>query len=123
MKLIVAMIRPEMLGPVRAALEERDVMLMCAGLVNDLRHTQTARYRGVQYRTSQARMRIEALVVNEMLVPEIVATINRTASAPGVPFGESGDILVGQFDEWVAIGTLAPHRQASLPDFALLGEQ
>ncbi len=80
MKLIVAIIRPEKLQAVREALDEMDVSLMYAGGVSDGWRTRQGRYRGLEFRIRQPKIRLEILIVNDMAVSGVVNAINRAAT-------------------------------------------
>jgi nitrogen regulatory protein PII len=76
---------------------------MYAGQVADVWHERTCSYRGVKYQMSQLRLRVEILVVNEMVVSEILEAINAAAFASSSGLYGSGDLFTAQVDEWVSI--------------------
>ena len=59
MKLIVAIIRPEKLQPVREALDGADVAVMYATEAADVWRRRPLKYRGLEYQASQPRLRLE----------------------------------------------------------------
>ena len=103
MKLIVAIIQPEKLEAVQEALDTPDVRVMYAGEVADVRHQRSNVYRGVQFRVSPPKLRLEVLIVNEEVVSEIVDSISRAAFNNKSGLYGSGDLFVLQLDEWIPI--------------------
>jgi len=103
MKLIIAIIRPEKLAAVQAALTEHEAYLMSfSEVLGDGREpSRTGIYRGVEFHVRWPKLRLE-IVVEDWLVEGAVETIIRAGSA-----GDSrqiGDckVLVMQLDEYVA---------------------
>jgi nitrogen regulatory protein PII len=90
MKLIVAIIRPEELERIRAALDEPGVSLACisqAHVIDEHAPHSTAIYRGVQVRVPSPRLRLEVVVVNEASVSWVMDAIVRASDR-----GESGHV-------------------------------
>jgi nitrogen regulatory protein PII len=116
MKLIVAIIRPEELERIRAALEEPGVSLACisqAQVIDDHAPCSTATYRGVKVRMPLPRLRLEVVVVNEALVSRVMDTIVRSADR-----GESGQtndakLFVLPLDEPGYVSHRTPQRVAA----------
>jgi nitrogen regulatory protein P-II 2 len=103
MKLIVAIIRPEKLAAVQAALTEHEAYLMSfSEVLGDGREpSRTGIYRGVEFHVRWPKLRLE-IVVEDWLVEGAVENIIRAGST-----GDSrriGDckVLVMQLDEYVA---------------------
>ena len=94
MKLIVAMIRPEQLEAVQESLSETEACVISVNEVCDLRNQRSSVYRGAEYVSGRA-LRLEIVVVNEMLVREVVEAITRVGSA--------GDVFVLNLEAWVPI--------------------
>ncbi len=107
MKMIVAIIRPDKLDAVIAALDERDVHLMT---VSDVRgcgrqRGYTEMYRGAEYKTRLlAKLKLEIAVNENFITPTIEAIV---AAARTSPTGQVGDgkIFVLTLDECVRIRT------------------
>jgi nitrogen regulatory protein P-II 1 len=85
MKMIVAILRPEKLGPVRAALNPRDLYLMTVSEVLDCDQEQasTEFYRGREYRRPASRLRLEIAVEDALLDATVEAVLR--AGFEGVP--------------------------------------
>ena len=110
MKLIIAIIRPEKLAAVQAALTEHEAYLMSfSEVLGDGREPgRTGIYRGVEFRVRWPKLRLE-IVVEDWLVEGAVETIIRAGSA-----GDSGQIgdckvLVMQLDGYVASAIANEH--------------
>ena len=102
MKLIIAIIQLEKLEGVQAAINESEARLVSVSQVAG----GTARkgvYRGGVIRVPLPRLRLEIVVVNEMLVRQTVDSIARAASTSDLSRLGNGDIFVMQLDEYVRI--------------------
>jgi nitrogen regulatory protein PII len=118
MKLLVAMIRPEMLEAVQEALDEPGVCLLAVSRAADPREPcARERYRGLEVRLPWPRLRIEVVVVNEALVDWAVNTIARAASSPDAARQGNGDILVMPVDDHVRISA-RPRKEPASDDVA-----
>src|SRR5262245_60728424 len=102
MKLIVAIIRPECLEVVQAALQEAGAALLSVSqVVGDGREPGfTEIYRGREVRVRRPKLRLE-VAADETLVPRAVDAIAR-AAATGDP-GGVGNVFVMHLDECVGI--------------------
>jgi nitrogen regulatory protein PII len=100
MKMIVAILRPEKLGPVRAALNPRDLHLMTVSEVLDCdqEHGSTEVYRGREYRRPASRLRLE-IAVDDTLLNATVEAILRSGfdGVPG-PVADSQVFVMGLED-------------------------
>ena len=103
MKLIIAIIRPENLAAVQAALTEREACLISVSeVLGDGREPgRTGIYRGTEFRVRRPKLRLE-IAVDDWVVEGAVEAIIRAGST-----GDSGQIgdckvLVMQLDEYVA---------------------
>ena len=110
MKLIIAIIRPEKLAAVQAALTEHEAYLMSfSEVLGDGREpSRTGIYRGVEFRVRWPKLRLE-IVVEDWLVEGAVENIIRAGSS-----GDSGQIgdckvLVMQLDGYVASAIANEH--------------
>jgi nitrogen regulatory protein PII len=103
MKLIVAMIHHEKLEAIQEALSDTEACLMSVGEVCDLRHQRSNVYRGTEYRVSRPRLRLEIVVVNEMLVRDVVDAITRVAFTSGSRRLGGADVFVMNLDDWISI--------------------
>ena len=103
MKLIVAMIDPERVEAVQAALYDTGTTLLYASEAGDLREHTTEMYRGLHYRVPKARIRLEAVVINEMRVHETVDAIAAAASEGGSSQCAMGNIMVLPLDECIPV--------------------
>ena len=90
MKLIVAIIRPEKLDAVLAALENQDacVLSVCQVLGDGREPGYTEVYRGREVRVRRPKLRLEVMA-EDLLVEGVVEALAR-AAAPGGPW-RSGD--------------------------------
>jgi nitrogen regulatory protein P-II 2 len=111
MTLIVAIIRPEKLEAVQAALEEPDACLVSISEVGDGLGMRSF-YRGAEIRVSQPRLRLEVIVVNEMLVRDAVQAIVRAGAATGEERLGHGNVFAIPLNEYVRIPT-APRTMNS----------
>jgi nitrogen regulatory protein PII len=103
MKLIIAMIRPENLAPVQAALHEREACLISVSpaLGDDGEPGRTGIYRGTEFRVRRPKLRLE-IAADDWGVEAAVEAILR-AGATG-DSGQIGDckVLVMHLDDCVA---------------------
>ncbi|HKB40137.1 MAG TPA: P-II family nitrogen regulator [Gemmataceae bacterium] len=104
MKLIIAIIRPEQLETVRAALHEPEACLLCASeVMGDGREPGFIEiYRGREVRVPRPKLRLE-IAVSDALVQGTVEAISRAAST-GVPGHRGhGNVFVMQLDGCIRI--------------------
>jgi nitrogen regulatory protein P-II 2 len=103
MKLIIAIIRPDKLAAVQAALTEHEAYLMSVSEVlgDEREPSRTGIYRGVEFRVRWPKLGLE-IVVEDWLVEGAVETIIRAESTSHS--GQIGDckVLVMQLDGYVA---------------------
>ena len=102
MKLVVAIIRPEELDGIRAALDEPGVSLACisqARVIDGYAPRSTAIYRGVEVRVPHPRLRLEVVVVNEALVSWVVDAFNRVGHGDDMGHAGNATVLVMPLDE------------------------
>jgi nitrogen regulatory protein PII len=108
MKLIVGFIRPEKLEAVQQALDEPGVGLVAVSHALDTREPcATSFYRGLPVRLPRARLRIEVVVVNEVLLGWATRAIARAGSSGERDRLGDGDILVMPLDDHVRISRQA----------------
>jgi nitrogen regulatory protein P-II 2 len=114
MKLIIAMIRPEKLAAVQAALTEQEACLMSVSeVLGDGREPGcTGMYRGVEFRVQRPKLRLE-IAVDDWVVEGAVETIMRAGSTSSS--GQIGDckVFVMQLDWYVASPTANDDRWSS----------
>jgi nitrogen regulatory protein P-II 2 len=103
MKLIIAIIRPEKLAAVQAALTEREACLLSVGevLSGGAEPGSTGIYRGIGFRGQRPNLRLE-IAADDRVVERVVEAMIRAGST-----GDSGQIgdckvLVVQLDGYVA---------------------
>jgi len=116
MKLIVAIIRPEELEQIRAALDEPGVSLVCvnqAQLLDERAPRSTATYRGVEVRAPHPRLRLEVVVVNEALVSWVMDAIARAARGGGSGHVNDPKLFVVPLDEPAHTSGRKPQRIAA----------
>lgn len=107
MKMIVAIIRPDKLDAVMAALDEREIHLMT---VSDVRGCGRQRgysemYRGAEYKTRLlAKLKLEIAVNEDFVVPAIEAIVAAGRTSPAGQVGD-GKIFVLSLEECVRIRT------------------
>ena len=98
MKLVIAVISPDKLDEVRVALPEPDAYVFYVNLVGDVRDPIHNSYRGGHYTEPRPRLRMEIVVVNEMLLDEVVRAVLGAAVSDG-----GGNIFVVPLEDWVRI--------------------
>jgi nitrogen regulatory protein PII len=114
MKLVVAVIAPDKIDLVRQALPEPDAYIYYVNQVGDIREPIQGHYRGQTYLEPRARLRVEIIVVNEMLLDEVVDTVIKAAATNMEGHVSSGNIFVLPLDAWHRI----PNRKTDSPGFA-----
>ena len=98
MKLVIAVISPDKLEAVRAALPEPDAYIFYVNLVGDVRDPIHNMYRGGHYTEPRPRLRVEIIVVNERLLDEVVGAVLGAAGSDG-----GGNIFVLPLEDWIRI--------------------
>src|SRR5262245_65906902 len=107
MKLIVAIIRPETLEDVQAALNERDLYLMTVTDVGGFGRYRfyTEVYRGAEIPVRvQPRLKLEIAVEDDSLEPAIEAIVRAARKGDVCDLGD-GKIFVFPMDECIRIRT------------------
>jgi nitrogen regulatory protein P-II 1 len=104
MKLIIAIVRPEKLEAVQAALEDKEASLLCVGQVVGAGRYDvfTEIYRGREVHVQRTKLRLE-IAVNDPLVQGTVAEIARAASIGGPGREGNGKIFVMPLTESIGI--------------------
>ena len=110
MKLIIAIIRPEQLAAVQAALTEQEACLMSFSEVQgDGKETgRTGIYRGVEFNARWPKLRLE-IVVDDWCVEGTVETIIRAGAAGDATQIGACKVLVMQLDGYVASAIAHEH--------------
>lgn len=103
MKLVIAVIAPDKLESVRDAFPEPDAYIFYVNLVGDVRHPVRGSYRGGSYLEPRSRLRIEIIVVNEMLLDEVVRAVMLAASSERDDQANAGNIFVLPLEDWIRI--------------------
>jgi len=103
MKLITAMVRSDKLEAIQAAVAERDASVTYASEITDLREKVTASYRNSQYRAYRQKIRVEIVVVNDLIVQDVIDAIAQAASIGDSARKGSGSIFVTTLEQWVRI--------------------
>jgi len=103
MKLVIAVIAPDTLELVRSALPEPDAYLFYVNLVGDIRNPVHGSYRGGSFQEPRSRLRVEIIVVNEMLLDEVVQAVMQAALAGSDDRGSRGNIFVLPLENWIRI--------------------
>jgi len=98
MKLVIAVISPDKLEAVRAALPEPDAYIFYVNLVGDVRDPIHNTYRGGHYTEPRPKLRVEIIVVNERLLDEVVGAVLGAAGSDG-----GGNIFVLPLEDWIRI--------------------
>lgn len=119
MKLVIAVISPDKIDLVRKALPEPDAYIYYVNQVGDIREPIQGHYRGQSYLEPRARLRVEIIIVNEMLLDEVVDTVIKAAAANMDGQASSGNIFVLPLDAWHRI----PNRTADASGFAESAEK
>jgi nitrogen regulatory protein PII len=117
MKLIIAMIRPEHLAAVQAALTEQEACLMSVSeVLGEGREPGcTGMYRGVEFRVQRPNLRLE-IVVDDWIVEGAVETIIRAGSTGHTGLIGDCKVLVMQLDGYVASVMANEDRWLSPPE-------
>jgi nitrogen regulatory protein P-II 1 len=104
MKLVVAIIRPENLEAVQAALREAEARLLCVSqVVGDGRDDGfTEIYRGREVRAARPKLRLE-IAVPDALVRGTVGAMARAAAIGGPGRQANGNVFVMQLEECVCV--------------------
>jgi nitrogen regulatory protein PII len=105
MKLVVAVIAPDIFDLVRSALPEPDAYIYYVNQVGDIREPVQGLYRGQNYHEPRARLRVEIIVVNEMLLDEVVDAVMTAAASNTSGHVSNGNIFVLPLDAWHRIPT------------------
>src|SRR5215475_3158233 len=108
MKLIVAMIRPDKLEAVQQALTEPDAYVLYVSRVGDLRESLVGHYRGADYLEPRPRLRLEIVVVNDLIVQDVIDTLVDIACVPNRERVSNGGIFVIPLDQWIRIPSERP---------------
>jgi nitrogen regulatory protein PII len=101
MKLIVAVIRPEALPAVQAALDEPGVILASASAASGGEVESV--YRGMRFQALQERLRVEIVVANDIVAPAVVDAVVRAASCGGLRAGDDGLVLLMELADCVRV--------------------
>ena len=117
MKLIIAMIRPENLAAVQAALTKQEMCLMSVSeVLGEGREPGcTGMYRGVEFRVQRPKLRLE-IAVNDWVVEGAVETIMRAGSTGHSGLIDDCKVLVIQLDKYIASVMANEDRWLSQPE-------
>jgi nitrogen regulatory protein PII len=117
MKLIIAMIRPENLAAVQAALIEQEAYLMSVSEVlgEGPEPGCTGMYRGVEFRVQRPKLRLE-IAVDDRVVEGAVETIMRAGSTGHAGLIDDCKVLVIQLDGYIASVMANEDRWLSQPE-------
>jgi nitrogen regulatory protein PII len=107
-KLIIAVVQTDKLSAIQEALHEPDAYVMYANPVGDVRESVLSTYRGLEYRQPRPRIRLEVVVVNDLLVQETIDVIAQAAYEPTLDHISNGSIFVMPLDEWIRIPANRP---------------
>jgi nitrogen regulatory protein PII len=102
MKLVVAIIQPETLEAVQAAVHESEACLVSISQAAD-GVVRTGSYRGGSITVPLPRLRLEVVVVNDMLLRETVEAIRTAGAANDTSRPGNGTIIVMELDNYVRI--------------------
>jgi nitrogen regulatory protein PII len=107
-KLIIATVQPDKLQDIQEGLAGPDACIMYVSQVGDLRASLRGIYRGTEYTEPRPRVRLEIVVLNDLVVPDIIQTITRIAYVPNAERLSYGSILVMPLEAWVQISADQP---------------
>jgi nitrogen regulatory protein PII len=116
MKLVVAIIRPEELEGICAALDEPGVALARishAHVIDEHAPRSTTTYRGVEVRVPRPRLRLEVVVVNEALVSWVTDAIVRAGRRAGSGHVNDAKVFVMPLDDPVHVRGQTLQRAAA----------
>jgi nitrogen regulatory protein PII len=97
------MIRSDKLQAIRDALKEPDAHIMYISSVGDIHESVVGTYRGAEYQEPRPRLRLEIVVVNDLMVQETIEVITRVASGLNPEDASNGSIFVMPLDDWIRI--------------------
>ena len=102
MKLIIAIIGPEKLEAVEAALHEQEACLISVShVMGDGRESgRTTIYRGTEFRVQQPKLRVE-IVVDDWFVDGVVKAIVHASSTGDSGQSDDSRVCVMHLDEYV----------------------
>jgi len=103
MKLVIAVISADKLASVREALPEPDAYIYYVSLTGDVHNPVQGNYRGGSYWEPRSRLRVEIIVVNEMLLEEVIRVVTIAASMNSGHDFTSGNIFVVPLENWIRI--------------------
>lgn len=109
MKLIIATVPPERIEAVQTALESNSAESIYAAQMRDLRAFTQEHYRGAVYHPFRPVFRVEALVVNEMLLEDTLNAVANACCSPSQLPDSRGTILVVDVKDWIPIRGPEPH--------------
>lgn len=112
-KLIIAMIQADKLQAIQEALNEPDAYIMYVSSVGDIREPVLGSYRGTAYEEPRPRLRLEIVVVNDLMVQDAIEVITRVACTPNLERISNGGIFVMPLDEWIR---MPADRPRSVPN-------
>jgi nitrogen regulatory protein PII len=112
MKLIIAMVRTDRLRDIQEALRRPDTFLMYVSQVGDVREPLSSTYRGTEYQEPRPRLRLDVVVVNDLMAPDAIETIMGIACDPTPDGVSSGNIFVMPLDAWIHIPSGQHTREA-----------
>jgi nitrogen regulatory protein PII len=110
MKLIIATIRPDKFQSIQQALNTSDAYVIYIGTVGDVKDSVFSHYRGAEYHAPRPRLRLEIVVVNDLVVQDVIDAIVDIASEPNQEHVGNGSIFVMPLDEWIRIPPEQPRR-------------
>lgn len=103
MKLVIAVISPDKFETLKEALREPDAYVLHANLIGDLQEPILIFYRGGSHCEPRIRLRIEIVIVNELLLDEVLDVIFAAASSENAAQVSNGNVFVLPLEQWVRI--------------------
>ena len=109
MKLITVIVRSNNLDAIQTALGENGAYVTYASETTDLREPVITAHRGGRYRTFRQKLRIEIVVVNDLIVQDVIDAITRAESGGDSERITCENIFVTTLEQWVRIPAASPH--------------
>jgi nitrogen regulatory protein PII len=103
MKLVLAIIEPEDVENVQAAVEEAGGSAMSISEIRYLQGQGTEYYRGAEYKTTRCRLKIEIVVINDSCVADVIEAISNAITGLDRSMSKGSDILVLDVNDAVRV--------------------
>ena len=113
MKLIVAIIEPDKLNNIQRALHEPGCYPLCVTNIGDIREPVHGCYRGAEYISPRPRLRLEVVVVNDLIAGDVMNTIVEIAWRNHSGPVSAGSVFMLPLDAWVCVPSEESRTEAT----------